>query len=75
LFFPRTAKGNVFNIFNVFTLDIYILYLFNFEEVLINFGEVECYGVFIFACCGIELEFGKSKVITFILGLKTFEKN
>ena len=62
MFFPRTAKGNVFNIFNVFTLDIYILYLFNFEKVFINFGEVECHGVFILACCGIELEFGILKL-------------
>ena len=36
LFFPRTAKGNVFNIFNVFTLDIYFLYLLTLKKFYIT---------------------------------------
>ena len=40
LFFPRTAKGNVFNIFNVFTLDIYLIYLSTFKKFSITLEKL-----------------------------------
>ena len=47
--FARTDKGNVFNILNAFAFDIFTSN---------KFVKVICHGLFCFACCGIEFEFG-----------------